>query len=134
MTANPKRALDLNINASLEFLRKVMPSRTTQINRAMQPEGLLETNMLEQRPDEHRPAKKYIGGRLKIPHEFTYRFVPGVTRKLKRRARASAPQASDEVWMHAAPSKEELEARGVHGNELRSSRSITAHCGLEQSR
>ncbi|KAF4624468.1 hypothetical protein G7Y89_g13703 [Cudoniella acicularis] len=75
MTVNPRRAIGLNINASLEFLRKVMPERISRMNRGSS-EGLLEVDMLDRLPSEHRPMEKWTAVRLRIPHELRIRLTP----------------------------------------------------------
>jgi len=129
MTADPQRALDLNIDASLEFLKIVMPSRIAQINRAMRNEGLLETKAVENfddLPEVRRPAAKFTAARLTIPHEFRYRFSPTQILKRRRRRRTEgAPgfeglgNPKEELWMHMAPSKKDLEKHGVKSAEQR---------------
>ncbi|KAF2091235.1 hypothetical protein K490DRAFT_10182, partial [Saccharata proteae CBS 121410] len=86
-TANPKRAMDLNINASLEFLKLALPgSRSAIIDRTMTNEHLLQLPVLDgQLPDLHRPDDKWIAARLKIPHEFRNRVTPSLARKVKRK-------------------------------------------------
>ncbi|CAD6441997.1 d909844c-607b-4d36-9ff5-a4130f1a5ddd [Sclerotinia trifoliorum] len=75
MTFNPRRAIDLNINASLEFLKMVMPKRISAMNRGTD-EGILQVEQLDQLPDLHQPKDKYIAGRLRIPHELRVRLTP----------------------------------------------------------
>jgi len=106
MTANPKRALDINVSASLEFLKTVMPARAKMIDRSMQHEHLLATAVLDDLPTEHKPTAKWIAARLKVPHEFRTRVVPKLTRKVKRHTKDQ--QTSDEIWMHVRPLEEEV--------------------------
>lgn len=126
MTADPQRALDININACLEFLKIVMPDRLSQINRVMQSEGILNTKVtadFEDFPDEelHKPKKLWMAARLKIPHEFRYRFDPKMAierRKAKKDKKRNAGligygDPTEEVWMHVAPSQEQLRKHGV---------------------
>ncbi|OCK76727.1 hypothetical protein K432DRAFT_396200 [Lepidopterella palustris CBS 459.81] len=103
MTANPKRALDLNISASLEFLKGVMGNEgggKAIIERCMMDEHLLQTEALDAMPTEHKPDERWIATRLKIPHEFRSRVVPQLSRKLKRRKEGGEHKPGDEVWMH----------------------------------
>lgn len=133
MTADPQRAIDLNVSATLEFLKIVMPRRIAQINRAMQNQGLLQATAVGDVRDvpeaeRHRPGDKWLGARLKIPHELRYRLDPA---KLVRRHRVKANKdgqqpgfvgmsnPADEIWMHVAPDKEELEEHGVESAEQR---------------
>ena len=131
MTVNPRRAIDLNINASLEFLKLVMPARISAMNRGTN-EHLLEISTLEKLPQEHRPDDKYTAIRLQIPHELRIRLTPQWVRRYIRNQRrksrvdklAKDPQGhvlegledfelGDEVWMHVAPTKDELEWHGL---------------------
>ena len=85
-TVHPQRAIDLNISASLEFLRRVTPDTgawKSLINRSMSEENLLETELLEEVPNEHRPTDQWIAAKLKVPHEFRTRLTTGV-RNFKR--------------------------------------------------
>lgn len=131
MTADPKRALDLNVDASLEFLKIVMPSRIAQINRAMRSQGILQTKVVDSLDDipegeVRRPAEKWTAARLVIPHEFRYRFAPSqIIRRRRRRKQDGSPgfeglgDPKDELWMHMAPSKEDLDKHGVKSSEQR---------------
>ncbi|KAI9648384.1 hypothetical protein NHQ30_003017 [Ciborinia camelliae] len=151
MTVNPRRAIDLNINASLEFLKMVMPKRISAMNRGTN-ERLLELEQLDCLPDVHQPKDKYIAGKLRIPHElrvrltprWTQRYTRGKTRKFqggndesknergeRRKTRkniARDPQGKilpgledleigEEVWMHVAPTAEELKRFGIPEGE-----------------
>jgi platelet-activating factor acetylhydrolase len=106
MSANPKRAIDLNVSATLEFLKLVMKDRTAIITRTMEDEDILGISPLDDVPDEHKPKEKWIGGRLRIPHEFRARVVPKWERSLRRKSPEVSP--SNEVWMHLSTSKEKV--------------------------
>lgn len=112
-TANPQRAIGLNINASLEFLRLVMPRKFSQMNRGSD-EGILRLPTLQKMPTEHRPSNKWIGMRLaaKAPADLTR----GLTRGMRKRGdRMGTGNIEEEVWMHSAPTKELLEKFGLEG-------------------
>ena len=131
MTVNPQRAIDLNINASLEFLKLVMPARISAMNRGTN-EHLLEISTLETLPEEHRPDQKWTAMRLRIPHEMRIRLTPQWARRYVRKKKAQAKNLSlprdpmgnvlegledvkigEEIWMHVAPTKDELKRHGV---------------------
>ena len=131
MTVNPRRAIDLNINASLEFLKIVMPARISAMNRGTN-EHLLEVRTLEKLPSEHRPNQKWTAMRLRIPHEMRIRLRPQWFRRHERKKRRKSmskhlptdPQGNvlegledlqlgEEIWMHVAPTRDELERHGV---------------------
>ena len=57
-TINPRRAIDININASLEFLVQVMPEPTAPFLRCPDNEKLLELPCLKVLPTVHKPSKK----------------------------------------------------------------------------
>lgn len=133
MTVNPRRALDLNINASLEFLKLVMPARISTMNRGTN-ENLLKVEKLERIPSRRRPAQSWMGVRLKIPHEFGQRillpqlrvaYAKKLTGKDVKRDPNGKPMAGlqdfekgSEIWMHVAPTGEELEEHGLGGKGL----------------
>ncbi|KAG9737321.1 hypothetical protein KCU59_g9506, partial [Aureobasidium melanogenum] len=108
-SANPERALDINVNASLEFLHMVMPSIPSRIKKAFPNEELLlkETHHLEDiaQVDMHKPKdEKWMAARLRIPHEFTWRVAPGLARKLARkRISEGGGSPDDEIWLHCKP-------------------------------
>jgi len=108
MTVNPQRAIDLNINASLEFLKLVMPTRISAMNRGDN-EGLLGVDTISELPLDHKPKSKWTGKRLRIPHELTNRMTPSLKRKANR---ASGKDAEDEIWMHVGSTRKESLANG----------------------
>lgn len=135
MTADPRRALDLNISASLEFLRLVMPPQIagqTTLSMANTSGFVLSTSSplssIVPRPSNlpveelHRPGEQWIALRLKIPNEWRYRLDPRLAkaRSKRRRRREGNPgleglgMPGDEVCMHVAPTREEVEERGMH--------------------
>lgn len=117
MVANPRRALDLNINASLEFLSHTLPAELAQVNRAYKNENLLESQLspLERIPSAamHKPKDKYLAMRLQIRHEWIYRLSPKMFRQFKRwdmkRKGHSEPQGNEEVWLHVKPTMSSIE-------------------------
>ncbi|GAB1727019.1 hypothetical protein NU195Hw_g3872t1 [Hortaea werneckii] len=117
MVQGPQRALDLNINASLEFLSHVLPTDLAAVNRAYKNENLLESEPapLDRVPSEqmHRPDEKFVAMRLKIRHEWLYRMSPRLFTKADRaaaRRRGRKAQSDDEIWLHAKPTPEAIEA------------------------
>ncbi|OJD29921.1 platelet-activating factor acetylhydrolase protein [Diplodia corticola] len=133
-TANPRRAMDLNIDTSLEFLLRVLPAAHTNglIRRVLgaakgtTAEGgvmVLDAPVQEEVPDVRRPEEKWIGGRLRVPNEFRSRLLPKLVRKVKRqrgRMREDGEGggvgeseeergAWGEVWMHEKCPEEVLE-------------------------
>ncbi|KAF2209295.1 hypothetical protein CERZMDRAFT_100499 [Cercospora zeae-maydis SCOH1-5] len=123
MTANPRRALDLNINASLEFLNDVLPKDMAMVNRALDDERLLEhpLNPLERIPTEllHKPKdEKWLAARLRIPHEWLYRLSPKLFRYLRRaeeQRQGKEPEPGDEVWLQHRPTTHHGKRREVSG-------------------
>jgi len=140
MTVNPRRAIDLNINASLEFLKQVMPAQISAMNRGTN-EHLLEVSTLDKLPEEHKPQQKYTAIRLRIPHELRIRLTPSwvrrYTRNKRRKVEKMLPkdptghllegledlEVGEEIWMHVAPTKEELARHGLRpSKELENNR------------
>lgn len=134
-TVHPYRAIDLNISyvsvfqcilalsiyshsfcsASLEFLRLVTPesgSGKAIIDRCMNDESILQTQPLDDVPDDHRPDDEWIAARLRVHHEFRRRVAAGVQRKFKRNFQGgmgTGYTTSDEVWCHFKPTDDQLE-------------------------
>lgn len=104
-TINPRRAIDININASLEFLAKVMPRPIAPFHRCSDNERLLELPCLKVLPTVHKPSKKWTAIRLKVPHGARTRIMPIVKRNLKM---GGDVDGEKEVWMHIAPSAGKL--------------------------
>ncbi|KAF2268241.1 hypothetical protein CC78DRAFT_455457 [Lojkania enalia] len=109
-TVNPKRAIDLNISASLEFLRDVTEGAGKSIiERCLTDEGLFQTEVLEVVPDEHKPTKaEWVGGKLEIPHDTRKRLRGKFQRKMKRKRKGAIYEPGDEIWMHFKPDPAEL--------------------------
>ncbi|KAM0722897.1 hypothetical protein Q7P37_001095 [Cladosporium fusiforme] len=115
--ASPHRALDINVNASLEFLSQVMPPSMTGFFRAFESENLLESKLspLDRIPSSqlHRPKNKWVAARLEIRHEWIYRISPKLFRKLKRakaqREGKSFDETGNEIWLHSKPDSELVE-------------------------
>ncbi|CAI6339735.1 unnamed protein product [Periconia digitata] len=109
-TVNPQRAIDLNISASLEFLREVTEGAGKSIiQRCLTDEKLLEAKPLDQVPDEHKPDDEWIAARLKIPHEFRTRVAAQAQRKFKRAKKHGFYHPGDEVWVHCKPERDFLD-------------------------
>jgi platelet-activating factor acetylhydrolase len=126
--ADPQRAIDLNINASLEFLSHVLPERMAQVSRAYRNEDLLKSHP---RPLEsiseaelHRPSDKWVGARIRIQHETVFRISPKLFRKIKRHRAEQNGEAHDtyaEIWLHAKPSVKSIAEymHAISGNPKR---------------
>lgn len=115
MVANPRRALDLNLNASLEFLAHVLPPDMAQVHRAYSNEKILESRAvpLEGVPEsqKHAPKQTFVAMRLRIPHEWLFRLSPRLFRSALRRRderKGGPPENWDEVWLHVKPTKESI--------------------------
>lgn len=111
--ASPRRALDINVNASLEFFKQVMPDMLTGGFRTFENENFLDSELspLEQIPSSqlHRPNDKWVAARLKIRHEWAYRLSPKLFRKLKRvkaEREGKVDDTGNEVWLHSKPDEE----------------------------
>lgn len=98
-------------------------------------EGLLDVEKLEKIPSHKRPDEEWTGYRLRIPHEYAIRLTPKWIRrrvaeknsggkKVPRDPKGKALvglqdlEEGDEIWMHVAPTKEELERHGLGGMGL----------------
>jgi platelet-activating factor acetylhydrolase len=82
------------------------------IDRCLTDEKILETEILDELPDDHRPDDQWIAAKLRVDHEFKKRMVAGVQRKVKRNFQGgmgTGYTTSDEVWCHFKPTEEQLE-------------------------
>jgi platelet-activating factor acetylhydrolase len=78
----------------------------------MTDESILETEILDEIPDDHRPNDEWIAARLRVDHEFKKRMGAGVQRKFKRNFQGgmgTGYTTSDEVWSHFKPTPEQLD-------------------------
>lgn len=113
-TVHPQRAIDLNVSTSLEFLKLVTPESgggKSLINRCMTNENILETPLLEEIPEEHRPDDQWIAARLRVDNEFRKRIAASIQRKFKRNFQGgmgTGYTTSDEMWCFYKPSDEAL--------------------------
>jgi platelet-activating factor acetylhydrolase len=72
------RAIDLNIDASLDFLSRVLPLEYMPFHRLRREKDLLDLPCLEEMPTEHEPAKKWMAVRLNVKrHEIWERIKGG---------------------------------------------------------
>ena len=64
----------------------------------------------------HRPKDKWVGARIRIPHEAVFRISPKLFRKLKRQQaerKGEQVETGAEIWLHAKPSAESI-AQHLH--------------------
>lgn len=79
-------AIDLNIDASLDFLSRVLP--------------------LEEMPTGHQPAKKWMAVRLRVERRETWERVKGGRTRYWKKMIAAG---EEEAWLHVKPSETEME-------------------------
>lgn len=94
-------------------------SGKTIIDRCMTDESILQTPILPEIPNEHRPDDEWIAARLRVDHEFKKRVAAGVQRKFKRNFQGgmgTGYTTSDEVWCHFKPTEEQLE-KWIHDED-----------------
>ncbi|KAI1398810.1 platelet-activating factor acetylhydrolase, isoform II-domain-containing protein [Hypoxylon fuscum] len=117
---NPRRAVYLTVNSSLEFLNRVLPPEAKTGNTWVD-EGILKTKLFvaDELPLDYRPDDKWMASRLKIPNELWirssnwFRIKPkasGVPTDVHGKPLRGLVNfgPGNEVWMHLSPSKEEL--------------------------
>ncbi|KAI2626072.1 platelet-activating factor acetylhydrolase, isoform II-domain-containing protein [Hypomontagnella submonticulosa] len=115
---NPRRAVYLTVNSSLEFLSQVLPPDFTAGNTWMN-EGILRTKVLvaDEVPRDHSPNDKWMASRLRIPNELWLRITNYFRRKPKTTIIATDIKGrpliglmnfalGSEVWMHLSPDQE----------------------------
>lgn len=97
---DPIRAVDLNIDASLDFLSRVIPNKHLPFLRVLPKKKLLDLSLTDQLPHEHQPKDKWTAVRLRIPHETTKRLTGKLGKKAIQRRVA---RGEEEVWLHVRP-------------------------------
>ena len=109
-TMDPRRAIDVNISASLEYLARVMPRHPIfPFHGYVGNDRFLDVPAIDHLPTEHRPDEKWLAVRLKLPHEIRGRAVPKLRRRLKRYGGVGG--GDREVWMHIAPTEEDVKSQ-----------------------
>ncbi|KAI1075029.1 platelet-activating factor acetylhydrolase, isoform II-domain-containing protein [Whalleya microplaca] len=119
---NPRRAVYLTVNSSLEFLKRVLPPEHI-IGNTWIDEGVLKTkeHVGDKLPLDHRPSDKWTAARLKIPNELQLRLnsvfgrkpkPPDVATDVNGKALLGVVNFApgNEVWMHFRPSEPETTA------------------------
>lgn len=105
-TMDPRRAIDVNISASLEYLARVMPHPIFPFHGYVGSDNFLGVPTIDQLPDEHKPDEKWLAVRLKVPHELRRRTIPKLRRRLKMYGGAIGEEK--EIWMHLSPTERDL--------------------------
>lgn len=110
MTMNPIRAIDVNIDVSLDFLSRTLhfegeADEEQPFRRNLPQKKYLDLDLVAAMPDEHRPKKRWTAMRLKIEHEGRKRLVPRYTQRYWEKLRK---MGEEEVWVHLAPGKEPI--------------------------
>ncbi|KAK6833596.1 Platelet-activating factor acetylhydrolase [Apiospora arundinis] len=119
---NPRRAIYLTVNSSLEFLKRTLPE-SQKTGNLWPDEGILDTTPLETHdsvPADYRPQDKWIAARLKVPNELRLRVMNwfrGIPKSAPKDANGKplvgviTRALGDEVWMHTSPSKSDAHRR-----------------------
>ena len=102
---DPVRAIDLNIDASLDFLSRVIQNEKAPFLRVLPKKRLLNLPLTEELPCEHQPKEKWTAVRLRIRHETRKRLTGRFGKKEIDRRRA---RGEEEVWLHVRPNELEL--------------------------
>ena len=113
MTMNPARAIDLNIDASLDFLSRTLPLKDKPFHRLLSKKKLLDLPILQEMPTEHQPSQKWMAVRLKVENEAWKRVKIGTRKRYWQKILADG---QEEVWMHVSPSDAE-KAQYQHGRK-----------------
>lgn len=102
-TMDPVRAIDINIDASMDFLSRVMPAdlqceQPFRRRLGARRKKLLDTAVLRDVPTEHRPSQRWVAVRLKIENETIKRLTPGIRKRYVEKLKREG-----EVWLHLSP-------------------------------
>jgi platelet-activating factor acetylhydrolase len=106
MTMDPVRAIDLNIDASLDFLSRILPWGPDEqpFFKYLGKKKLLDVPRTDYVPVDHQPKEKYVAVRLRIKHETRQRIV---MRTRKRYWEQLQKKGEEEVWVHICPKVEQ---------------------------
>lgn len=102
---DPIRAIDLNIDASLDFLSRVIHNQQLPFRAVLPTKKLLDIPLTDELPVEHQPKEKWTAVRLRIPHEMTKRLTGKLGKKALQRRVANG---EEEVWLHVRPQDTDL--------------------------
>jgi platelet-activating factor acetylhydrolase len=102
---DPIRAIDLNVDASLDFLSRVIHNQKLPFLAVLPRKKLLDIPLTDELPNEHQPKEKWTAVRLRITHETTKRLTGQLGKKALQRRVA---KGEEEVWLHARPKDMEL--------------------------
>lgn len=106
MTMDPVRAIDVNIDASLDFLNRTLHINDGQeqaFRRNLPEKNYLDLDLVSGVPDEHRPKRKWRAVRLRVHHEARKRIMPHARRRYWARQKKLG---HEEVWLHVAPGRQ----------------------------
>lgn len=106
MTMDPVRAIDVNIDASLNFLNRTLQFDDDQeqaFRRNLPEKNYLDLDLVAGVPDEHRPKKKWRAVRLRVDHEARKRIFPHARQRYWERQKKLG---HEEVWVHIAPGRQ----------------------------
>ena len=126
-TVTPHKAIEVNIRASLEFLRRVLPERIAAVERASKSASLLDVKMLEELPTSGKPIHdKHLAVRVRRPSRALLvlrgKLNPyHIYRKAKHEQKLEV--SADDIWMHFAPGglepdQEDIEANSADKEEV----------------
>ena len=109
-TMDPRRAIDVNIIASLEYLATVLPSHPIYpfhrfIASDEDADNFLAVPAINELPTEHKPDEKWTAIRLKVPNEIKRRIIPKRRQRVKK---YGGMIGEKEIWMHVSPTEEGL--------------------------
>lgn len=113
-TMDPVRAIDVNIDASLDFLDRTLKTGDEQAFRRNLPtKKLLDLDLIGKMPTEHKPEPKWMAVRLKIQHERHKKLLPHAKQRYWEKLMQTG---EEEVWVHIASGRE-AETGGASKNE-----------------
>lgn len=116
MTMDPIRAIDVHVDATLDFLDRTIKLDDHQAFRRNLPQRkFLDVDMIKELPTEHKPEAKWMAVRLKIKHEGRKRLQFNARRKYWENL---LRQGDNEVWVHVAPDQDEKPVE-TKDNEIR---------------
>ena len=111
---DPIRAIDLNVEVSLDFLSRVLDLGEQPFTRSLSNKKILDQEILHKLPTVKGSGGKWLAIRPPVSQKATHKLTPEAKKKYWRDELGEA--AEQEVWVHVAPGTNAETSRPSSGN------------------
>lgn len=120
MTMSPIRAIDVNMDASLDFLDRTLhldgeKPEQQAFRRNLPAKKLLDIDLVGEMPTEHKPKPRWTAMRLRVKHEGRKRLKPHSQQRYWEKLKK---MGEEEVWVHLAPGKEPEDTNSLEKEDV----------------